>query len=612
MKKIISIFLSLVVMLSALSIGIEALANSKTEYYKNPFYSGEFHQEKFKSLYATSYSSSPQYEMYNGEKYYYENDNVYNIVRDALANRKTSVTIRLASSGRIYNYASVIERLFVEATEDKRSVCSTDGDYARWSVSEYGMDNSSFEKGENGYYYKFNLVYKYYSTAKEEQQADAKINSIVNSVRKQNYSDYEAIKYIHDYLLNCATYDYEAVKYPSKYKSAFTAYGILCRGLGVCQGYANAFYRICKELGYNVRFVSSSPYEGCHAWNLIQLDDKFYFVDATWDDEINDNPDKVEESGKNELNKYYYFLVDYDTLRSQDNNYQHTLYRALYTDDYYKDNFESKTSEQPYDIETAGLSSCKISLSNTEFRYNGKAQKPVITITDRNGNKLSSYSTSYSNSTNCGRVKISITGLGDYKNSVSYRTYNILPDKMTSTSLKKDGRTSSSIYLTWKKYAGGANGYQLQQYNDGEWKTIKTLGDVTSYKVTGLAPSKLYRFRVRAFKKINNCIYYGSWSTGYSVVTIPKKVSTPTLSTKSRSVTVKWKKVTCSGYEIQYSTNKSMKGAKTVAVSSKSNSKKISKLKKGKRYYFRVRAYKKYNDKKYCSSWSSKKSIKVK
>ena len=83
-----------------------------------------------------------------------------------------------------------------------------------------------------------------------------------------------------------------------------------------------------------------------------------------------------------------------------------------------------------------------------------------------------------------------------------------------------------------------------------------------------------------------------------------------------KSVTAKWKKTASSGYQIQYSTDKNMKKAKTIKVSSSSNSKKIGSLKKGKKYYVRVRAYKtiKADGKKYTyySSWSNKKSAKAK
>ena len=65
-----------------------------------------------------------------------------------------------------------------------------------------------------------------------------------------------------------------------------------------------------------------------------------------------------------------------------------------------------------------------------------------------------------------------------------------------------------------------------------------------------------------------------------------------------------------SGYQIQYGTKSNFKGAKTVKKSS--NSVTISKLKKGKKYYIRVRIYKKIDNKIYYGKWSSKKTIKIK
>lgn len=60
-----------------------------------------------------------------------------------------------------------------------------------------------------------------------------------------------------------------------------------------------------------------------------------------------------------------------------------------------------------------------------------------------------------------------------------------------------------------------------------------------------------------------------------------------------------------------------MKKAKNTYTNKKTLSKKISSLKKGKKYYFRVRAYKTYQDASGKSrtrygSWSSKKAITVK
>ena len=93
----------------------------------------------------------------------------------------------------------------------------------------------------------------------------------------------------------------------------------------------------------------------------------------------------------------------------------------------------------------------------------------------------------------------------------------------------------------------------------------------------------------------------------------PKKVKISKLKTSKKAVTISWKKVSASGYQIQYSTNKKFKNAKTVTVKKcKTTSKKITKLKKGKKYYFRIRAYKTQGKKNVYGAWSNAKNIKVK
>jgi spore coat protein CotH len=84
--------------------------------------------------------------------------------------------------------------------------------------------------------------------------------------------------------------------------------------------------------------------------------------------------------------------------------------------------------------------------------------------------------------------------------------------------------------------------------------------------------------------------------------------------TSKKKLTVKWKKVSgASGYVIQYSLKKNFKKAKKVTVKKGTTTKKvIKKLKKGKRYYVRIRAYKKISGKNYYSKWSGKKSVKIK
>jgi hypothetical protein len=84
-----------------------------------------------------------------------------------------------------------------------------------------------------------------------------------------------------------------------------------------------------------------------------------------------------------------------------------------------------------------------------------------------------------------------------------------------------------------------------------------------------------------------------------------------------KSFTLTWKKQTAKGikgYEIQYSTDKKFKkDVKTVTIKkAKTTSKTIKKLKSKKKYYVRIRTYKKSGKNMVYSTWSKTKSVKVK
>lgn len=80
-----------------------------------------------------------------------------------------------------------------------------------------------------------------------------------------------------------------------------------------------------------------------------------------------------------------------------------------------------------------------------------------------------------------------------------------------------------------------------------------------------------------------------------------------------KKVRLTWKRNrAATGYQIQYSRYHSMKKAKQQRIRKNRIIKKtISRLKKGKRYYVRIRTYKTVGGKKYYSNWSGKKRVKV-
>ena len=84
----------------------------------------------------------------------------------------------------------------------------------------------------------------------------------------------------------------------------------------------------------------------------------------------------------------------------------------------------------------------------------------------------------------------------------------------------------------------------------------------------------------------------------------PAKVKSVKLTAKKKKLNVQWKKVSgATGYEVMYATNnKFTKNKKTVKV--KKNKVTLKRLKSKKKYYVKVRAYKKSNGSTNYGKWS--------
>ena len=611
-KGIIALFISLTVFLSSV-LPCYALTNDEEPLmHKNPFYEGR--KISYSTLDSVDASEHSVSRTLNSNTYYSDGVELYKLVRNNLVKRKTSFILYYLSADKIYTESVLnkIDKIYANATDDALSQSPTDGDYIRWVVSGFGigtLPEGKYWKEEykNGYYYyKLNLRFNYYDSASEEKEVDRVVNSFVSSVNTDELTDYEVIKKIHDFICSKTTYDDYAAYDIEGREYVATAYGALVKGKCVCQGYSVAFYRLCKELGYNVRFVSSDPDWGCHAWNIVALDGKYYFVDATWDDTYID--------GGETSKSHTYFLVDYKTLRSDDSyKSEHALDSDFYDDEYFWENYRKKLDSKKYDQENKELlSQSKISLSKKKYIYSGEYFKPEVSV--NSGTVPDGYVVSYSDNKKTGMATVNITS-DDGKTLISHRNFIIIPKKMTALSLEEGGRANNSITVKWDKAAESVAGYSIEVYRNGAWNTAKTVSSsATSAAIDSLGAGYTYKFRIRSYSGFSARKFYGAYSDVYQTATKPKKPTVTSVSTKSKSILLKWNGVNCTGYELQYSTNKSMKNAQTVKLSSSAVSKRIKNLKKGKRYYIRIRAYKEYkssSDKlcKCSSLWSTKKNI---
>lgn len=175
-------------------------------------------------------------------------------------------------------------------------------------------------------------------------------------------------------------------------------------------------------------------------------------------------------------------------------------------------------------------------------------------------------------------------------------------------------------YIVWARVIQG-EGIRVESYvgdeTDGVYETVKN-GDgwVNCGEVPLVAGKSIYAL-VRETDYSSGDYGEGKAyqvDVDYYPFEAPKGVALKSVHRGSKkSFTAKWKnRSNISGYQLRYSTSKSMKKAKYKHVSSWKTKTTVKKLKSKKRYYVQVRTYKKYGSAAVLySSWSKIKSVKV-
>ncbi|MBQ9517941.1 MAG: hypothetical protein IJR60_07685 [Eubacterium sp.] len=189
------------------------------------------------------------------------------------------------------------------------------------------------------------------------------------------------------------------------------------------------------------------------------------------------------------------------------------------------------------------------------------------------------------------------------------------PGKVTS--VKKTTNNNTSVRLQWaaQDYASYFEVYELN-YNLQKYEFVKRASR-NHITLTGLKMNTRHTYRIRAVKVMENGNKLaGEMSEGYTAYTSP---STPVIrsaaSNSVKHITVKWKKASgASGYQVMWSTSKTFKSNYLTVNVNKADTvqKHLKTAKSGKKYYVRVRSFKKYGDKKIYSNWSDKLVVNVK
>lgn len=203
-------------------------------------------------------------------QYFSDYDSAVSYLRKQMVSRETEITLNFPASWFTSHKDGLYWDLLYDAMKCDDSSTGQEGD-----ALIYGFGGCQLSYSKAGY---IQYTMLYHSDAEQEAKLTAAVAEAMTTLQLNGLSEAKKITKIHDYICNHVDYAYNSTE-----EQIYTAYGALCTGKAVCQGYAVLFYRLCKEAGLSVRIISGTGNGGPHAWNIVRIGSKYYNVDCTWD-----------------------------------------------------------------------------------------------------------------------------------------------------------------------------------------------------------------------------------------------------------------------------------------------------------------------------------------
>ena len=203
-------------------------------------------------------------------QYFSDYDSAVLYLRKQMVSRETEINLNFPESWFTSHKDGLYWDLLYDAMKCDESSTGQEGD-----ALLYGYAGCNVSYSTAGY---IKYTMSYHSNAEQEAKLTEAVAVAMTKLQLNGLSEAKKIIKIHDYICNNVDYAYNSTE-----EQIYTAYGALCTGKAVCQGYAVLFYRLCKEAGLSVRIISGTGNGGAHGWNIVRIGSKYYNVDCTWD-----------------------------------------------------------------------------------------------------------------------------------------------------------------------------------------------------------------------------------------------------------------------------------------------------------------------------------------
>ncbi len=280
--KLILIVVVFAAVIAGVIWNVESVRNKVSDYWEEQ--SSEYTAFKKELTAGTILEKTEYVESISEDKYAYqylneEEKQVYDEVLNAILNHTDKITVATLDE-------AVLKRAFENMSSDYGGLFWVSG----YSYTEYTRNEEvvSIEFAPK-------YILSYEERLQTQEQIDLAVEEFLQGISLTD-SDYDKAIYVFEKLIQEVDYD----KTSSNNQNIIS---VFLDKQTVCQGYASATLYLLNQLNIPSVIVTGTANGEAHAWNLIQLDGEYYYMDTTWGNSSYLNEDSVESKFVN----YSYF-----------------------------------------------------------------------------------------------------------------------------------------------------------------------------------------------------------------------------------------------------------------------------------------------------------------